>query len=863
MSNLYFIPLGDPYLSIIAKGIVHRFDNTIRPHAQILLPSNRSVIEFQYAFSKNFPNHIFPQTKTFLDFAQEIIQHNSPMDTQKSFPNFDRLFFVIENLKKIYPLSPFSNVEKIAQTITTLWDEITLSGKTKKNLLHVLNMEKNPSDLQKVFFLVTKNFQAFLESEHLLDETEKKYWIFQKALPLFKENILKQKHPIILAGTTGTIPIIREYASVLLDYSQGFVVLPGLYKVHENLSCYHPLFTQNEWIKNIQNPHQKIKPFYENLEENEPILPIFNNEITYQKKITERFLAFEVNSLEQEARLISLLIRYHLEKTPEKNITIVSGNPLLSNQIQEKFSKYGFQANDSLTKTLLETPSGQFLKLFLQLIQKESLKNIISFLKHPFYQANNRISHLAKLDAFEKYIFQDDLFTIQNILSEFEELKKAIEIMKQPKNFKDFCQLLYSKLDKLSNDSLSQSQDGEELKKNLFFLEKLPLQNKKNNEWVDWILLSISSTSIIMQKNYHQKVKIIGTLEARHQTSDIVIIAGLNEGYWPPRISHNQWLLPEQQKLLNLPENSRRISLNSHDFCNCLTAEHVYLTRSIKEGASLKEKSRLLERLFFYFEPSKTLLDFKDWILNILYYTPITAINKNVENPIYPFNIKNPFKISISALELLHKDPLAFFIKYILNIKERNSWFEDFSNLNLGQIIHKLLEKIDFLNPPKTELIIKKIQNYLQNFSLEDHQKNILSIQMLNMILFVIKQTDSKNLTHSKKEVMLTYQLKNNMIYGIADRIDFYNDHVHLIDYKTGTPPTMNQIKKNESFQMPLLYGMLAQNNHCQIKTSYWKLSGQTQKSKIIDLQITNDLYLEKIDFIEKILSETPWSYSE
>ena len=68
------------------------------------------------------------------------------------------------------------------------------------------------------------------------------------------------------------------------------------------------------------------------------------------------------------------------------------------------------------------------------------------------------------------------------------------------------------------------------------------------------------------QNHVHSNIRIWGTLEARVQSADLVILAGLNDGTWPESPAPDPWLnhsLRLQAGLL-LPE--RRIGLSAHDF---------------------------------------------------------------------------------------------------------------------------------------------------------------------------------------------------------------------------------------------------------------------------------------------------------
>jgi ATP-dependent helicase/nuclease subunit B len=70
-----------------------------------------------------------------------------------------------------------------------------------------------------------------------------------------------------------------------------------------------------------------------------------------------------------------------------------------------------------------------------------------------------------------------------------------------------------------------------------------------------------------------------GLLEARLQSADLMILAGLNEGTWPALPTPDPWLAPRLRHELGLPSLERRIGLAAHDFACALGGREVLVTR--------------------------------------------------------------------------------------------------------------------------------------------------------------------------------------------------------------------------------------------------------------------------------------------
>ena len=76
----------------------------------------------------------------------------------------------------------------------------------------------------------------------------------------------------------------------------------------------------------------------------------------------------------------------------------------------------------------------------------------------------------------------------------------------------------------------------------------------------------------------HPRLSILGLLEARLQHADMVILAGLNEGTWPPDGGSDPWMSRPMRKEFGLPSSERRIGLTAHDFQQAFMAPEVVIT---------------------------------------------------------------------------------------------------------------------------------------------------------------------------------------------------------------------------------------------------------------------------------------------
>lgn len=95
----------------------------------------------------------------------------------------------------------------------------------------------------------------------------------------------------------------------------------------------------------------------------------------------------------------------------------------------------------------------------------------------------------------------------------------------------------------------------------------------------------------------HPGVMIWGTLEARVQGADLVLLAGLNDGIWPQVPPPDPWMNRKMRLDAGLLLPERRIGLSAHDFQQAIAAPEVVLSRARRDAEAETVPSRWLNRL--------------------------------------------------------------------------------------------------------------------------------------------------------------------------------------------------------------------------------------------------------------------------
>jgi ATP-dependent helicase/nuclease subunit B len=95
----------------------------------------------------------------------------------------------------------------------------------------------------------------------------------------------------------------------------------------------------------------------------------------------------------------------------------------------------------------------------------------------------------------------------------------------------------------------------------------------------------------------HPGIMIWGTIEARVQGADLVILGGLNDGVWPALPDPDPWLNRQMRRDAGLLLPERRIGLSAHDFQQAIAAPEVLLTRALRDAEAETVPSRWLNRI--------------------------------------------------------------------------------------------------------------------------------------------------------------------------------------------------------------------------------------------------------------------------
>ncbi len=363
---------------------------------------------------------------------------------------------------------------------------------------------------------------------------------------------------------------------------------------------------------------------------------------------------------------------------------------------------------------------------------------------------------------------------------------------------------------------------------------------------------AIKGISIRPNKPEDCNVCVIGTIESRMQTADVVILTGLNEGMFPTVGYENAWLPRNVAQKIGLPSPNRKVSLMALDFMNLSCGKEVYWLRSKQSGGSLTTESRFLSRVCVAIGDIQTDDDILQCVRNKddVDYQPL-----DYSSPTPPIDKSDVY---VTEIELLIHNPYAFYVKHILKLRVMDDYWVLPDARNFGNLVHDVIENAkDF----KAENLISEM---------DTRAKQVLPG---DSVLFYFWHKRFCEIAEFVEEFFADKKIQYKEILGstniagrnVRARADIVWDGI-VMDIKTGAAPTKKQLLDGTMPQLPL-EGYIMQNGGFPIKmknvSSVPVLQFLQLKSRKIDLiEYDGEIAQEMIDNTVQKVKELFGQYS-
>jgi ATP-dependent helicase/nuclease subunit B len=345
-------------------------------------------------------------------------------------------------------------------------------------------------------------------------------------------------------------------------------------------------------------------------------------------------------------------------------------------------------------------------------------------------------------------------------------------------------------------------------------------------EYLGFFEQLIVGISVLGQIKSHPRIKIWGLLEARLMSSDLVVLAGLDETVWPPETRADPFLNRPWRDELGLPAPERRIGQTAHDFLIAMGTDEVILTRAIKRGGAPTVASRFLQRMKavageVLFAP---VLERGNEILSMARGLDQAGKVTSIKQPLpVPSPHFLPRRLSVTEIETLRRDPYSIYAKHVLKLDVLDPVGTVVGASERGTLFHDVFARFSIEWP--TDQPIGSLGHLLRIG--RDVFKPIANLPEFKLFWWPGFEEAARwfvGWDKSRRERLgyplaverlgaLTFELPGGgefTLSGQADRIELLNDqNFTIVDYKTGKIPSVLQVKAGFSPQLTLEAAML------------------------------------------------------
>lgn len=701
------------------------------------------------------------------------------------------------------------------------------------------------------------------------------------------------KRPIIIAGSTGSQSTTRELMKVVSRLPKGVVVLPNIDVDLDNdswrlIGDQHPQYALKHTLAALGVERHEV-PMLKFEDEKGRARRVLMREALAPAEKTADWIArltaiggeafvkngasglrlLEAATEDEEATAIALMVREKLEE-PGGAAAIVTPDAGLARRIEAKLTRWGIEPSVSHGSPLRETDAGRLIALLCELAHDPAEPvALAALLKHPRVgiasdtvgytileheglrgaRRHDTLTDLANLGERDPDKLVKNWSRARAIVDAVAQaLAPLTKIMSQKDvSLSAFADALSQSAESLTKYDVWQGRDGEGASRLLREANQFGAELGLINGYAaPRVLLRLMEDHQIapVQSSGDARVAIWGLLEARLQRRDLMILAGLNEGVWPAPPAQDPFLSRVMREKLGLPSQDARIGLAAHDFAQLANAPNVILTRALRREGSPTLASRWLWRLKTLVQGAKTELESAD---------RYAALAKKLDDPaeitpVKPVQPRPPAdkrltQISVTQVETLIRDPYAVYARRILKLDHLDPIGAEAGPAERGTAVHRAIERFgDGSDPAELSRLLDEELGWhgiAPERRAADRERLLTSIGAL---IAWFKERSARGATiYREKYGKMAVDGVN--LTGIADRIEIGPDHVAILDFKTGKPPTDDQVNSGLSPQLLLETAMLMSGSICEVPKAtpteliYWQFGGSKPAPHIVDAE--------------------------
>ncbi len=766
------------------------------------------------------------------------------------------------------------------------------------------------------------------------------------------------QQPVIAAGSTGTVPAAARVLKAVAEAPQGCVVLPGLdlnlddrawIEIKDSAGEQHPQGALKRLIERAGITRAEVHrwPGPETVRAAARVRVIgealkppqatadWRGAVDELRRGGDDPIAEGLNELslaiarteDDAAATAAVLMRKALAET-EGTVALVTPDPMLARRTQARLSRWGLRADSSAGDPLAILPLAGLAGLVVSFASEPfSAATLLSILKHPAVTLGLDPEDLSRRRrALERYGLRgprladwpavearlnsirdrDGKAAKANVLAAIDEalplvadLREALAPALLDAASPDvFARGLTEAMERLAGGpDLWRGPDGEALARLLSSLisEGAAMGPVSAGDFKALWDSLIRAETVRTGGAAHPRLRILGAIEARLVQADTMILAGLEEGVWPPSAATDPFLSRPMRAKLGLPSPERRVGLSAHDFAQAASAPNAILIHTERRDGQPSVKSRWLWRLETLVRgaypddldrqrlPSIAGLREQVAALDAADPVPPPSLQPAERAAYAPPVAVRPVQLSVTDIEKWVRDPYAIYAAKVLKLTRLARPDEQVDVLLRGSAIHKALERFaQDWDPTAIDGAAERFRRlYLNELRAAGMPEAALARETTlasNIAAWAVEFEIERRAGRAQVvieqggEIEVAPTTRGSFrLTARADRIEVSEGRVSVIDFKTGAAPSWNQVRTGFSPQLSLTAAMVLRGGFDGVQASeagqllYVSVSGRKPPAKVSDVsgdtqsrnpQPVADTVTEAIDGLVKRIAD-------
>ncbi len=912
MTGLYTIPLSLPFVDVLAEGLLKRAgDDPLQlSRMLVMLPTQRAARALREAFLRHSDTPLLlPRMQALGDLDADELTLQGTLDAPPAVSPLRRQSLLARALLQSGFSETPAQAAGVARSLARFLDEMQAEELLLDSLDGIVQ-DSFATHWQKTldFLAVIRDvWPLILAAEHAIDPALRRRMVVDAMATFLTDN--PPAAPVLIAGSNGSLKAVRRLMKVVAGLPQGEVILHGLDRdldeaAWQDTQPSHPCYAHRLVIDDLALTRRQVDIWPE---AGKSIFPCLGTrerlvgEVMRPSQTVEEWARLpgvfdeaclkpirrmECTSPRDEADSIACLMREVLE-TPGKRAFLVTPDRELARLVAASLRRWDVEVDDSAGQPLSATPPGAFLRLTAEMTGADFAPlPLLACLKHPlalgglpageFRRRARRLEMAvlrgplpapgfvglkaalskAELETGELETLASWMDDLETLASPFARLiQEGSDFPQALREHVAFAQALATSEGGQAGDQLWAHEAGEALAE--FIDEALgafvgfpPALGTGYAALLDSLLAACVVRSPVGQ---HPRLAILGTIEARLQQADLVIMGGLNEGTWPEQDMADPFLSRQMRAAIGLPPPEFRTGLSAHDFAAGLAAPQVVFSRAVRVKGAPTVASRWVLRLDAVLRASGSMLSQPAapvWMRGL----DIAAVTASAPRPEpKPPLTARPRRMSVTDIQTWLDDPYRLYARRILKLRPLDPVGAEPGAADKGTIIHEALDRFTKIHrknlpPDALEQLIAtgralfderllspaletfwwpRFQRVAEWFVETEHERRRIGI--LPAIMEVSGQHD------------LSPAAGSFTVIAKADRIDRHPDGtLEIIDYKTGTVPHKHDVETGAKPQLPIEAAIAERGGFAGLLASpvalvsYWKLSGASEAGKIV-----------------------------